>query len=348
MRHTVDNPVEGVAVDDVMRSALDATSGTYPHPNPRVGAVIVSPDGLVRSVGVHVGPGHPHAERMALAALNDTRGDTMVVTLEPCSHHGRTPPCTDAIIESGIRRVIVGTIDPDPRVSGNGIARLRSAGVEVVESGLSSVVEANDPGYYHHRRTGLPLVTLKIAMTVDGQIAARDGSSQWITSPEARADAHLLRSRNDAVAVGAGTIRTDDPLLTVRLDGYEGPQPRPVVFKGHTDISTDARILQRDPIIVEGAPDGTMNIEMSLRSLAQRGITSVLVEGGARIARAVIDAGVVDVLVVYIGARLAAGVGLAPFSGPFQSIAEAKTIQFQSVERIGPDIKITAQIGEPS
>ncbi|MCL1595170.1 MAG: bifunctional diaminohydroxyphosphoribosylaminopyrimidine deaminase/5-amino-6-(5-phosphoribosylamino)uracil reductase RibD [Actinomycetia bacterium] len=348
MRRAVDNPVDGVAVDDVMRAALDATSGTHPHPNPRVGAVIVSPAGVVRAVGVHIGPGHPHAERVALASLGSVAGDTMVVTLEPCNHQGRTPPCTDAIIDSGIRRVIVGARDPDTKVSGRGIARLRSAGVEVIDSGLASIVEANDPSYYHHRRTGLPLVTLKIAMTLDGQIAARDGSSQWITSPEAREDAHVLRSRNDAVAVGAGTIREDDPLLTVRLDGYDRHQPRPIVFKGHKDLPTGARVLARDPIIVESHSGSSTDMAASLRSLADQDITSVLVEGGATIARTLVDAGLVDVLIVYIGASLAAGAGLAPFAGSFDSIDDARTIVFQSVERIGPDIKITAQIGDPS
>ena len=345
MRRMVDNPLDGATVDKLMRRAVEATAETYPHPNPRVGAIVLSSDGVVRRVGAHVRPGTPHAERIALEGLADTAGDTMIVTLEPCSHHGRTPPCTDAIIQAGITRVYVGSIDPDERVSGRGIATLRASGVEVIETGLTQTVEGNDPGYYHHRRTGRPLVTLKLALTIDGQIAALDGTSKWITSPEARLDAHKLRASNDAVLVGAETVRADDPELTVRIDGWDGPQPVPVIFKGSRDLPSEAKLWKRDPIVMEPNGDGLVPVTAAMEKLGAEGITSVLIEGGAHVARSFINAGMVDELVVYMGAILAGGVGLPAVAGPFATIAQALPLTFTGVERLGPDIKITARIG---
>ncbi len=174
-----------------------------PHPNPRVGCVIVGSDGNIIGEGAHVRPGTDHAEVVALkSATADVTGATAYVTLEPCSHHGRTPPCADALIAAGIAKVVVGALDPDERVSGTGIERLRKAGVEVEISDMGDIVEAADPAYFHHRRTGLPLITLKAAITLDGNMAAADGTSQWITSEEARADGHQLRANADAIMVG--------------------------------------------------------------------------------------------------------------------------------------------------
>jgi diaminohydroxyphosphoribosylaminopyrimidine deaminase/5-amino-6-(5-phosphoribosylamino)uracil reductase len=331
-------------VDALMRRAVEATSRTYPHPNPRVGAIVISPDGAVRRIGAHVQPGTPHAERLALDGLDNTEGDTMIVTLEPCTHHGETPPCTDAIIEAGIRRVYIGTVDPDERVSGRGIATLRAAGVDVVDTGLAEIVERNDPGYYHHRRTGRPLVTLKLAITLDGQVAALDGTSRWITSPEARLDAHQLRASHDAVLVGAGTVRADDPELTVRIDGWDGPQPFPVIFKGSQALPPDARLWRRDPTVMEPGPNGEVSVMDAIEELGNEGLTSVLVEGGARVARSFVSAGMVDEFVVYVGAKLAGGVGLPALAGAFTTIADALPLTFTGVKRLGPDIKITARI----
>jgi diaminohydroxyphosphoribosylaminopyrimidine deaminase/5-amino-6-(5-phosphoribosylamino)uracil reductase len=348
MRRNVDNPIDSATVDKLMRRAVEATADTYPHPNPRVGAIVISPDGAVRRVGAHLRPGTPHAERLALEGLDNTDGDTMFVTLEPCNHHGQTPPCTDAIIEAGIKRVYVGTVDPDERVSGRGIAALRSSGVDVIETGLSEIVERNDPGYYHHRRTGRPLVTLKLATTLDGQVAALDGSSKWITSREARIDAHLLRASHDAVLVGAGTVRSDDPELTVRIDEWDGPQPIPVIFKGSRALPSDAKLWKRDPIVMEPADNGSVPVIEAITALGSNGITSILVEGGARLARSFIEADAVDGIVVYIGAKLAGGVGLPAMGGPFATIADAHPLSFTSVEHLGPDIKITASIERTS
>ncbi|MGH8875215.1 MAG: bifunctional diaminohydroxyphosphoribosylaminopyrimidine deaminase/5-amino-6-(5-phosphoribosylamino)uracil reductase RibD, partial [Acidimicrobiia bacterium] len=230
---------------ELMRRAIDLARPNRTHPNPRVGAVVVAPDGTVVGEGAHPGAGLPHAEALALAAAGDAAaGATLYVTLEPCGHHGRTPPCTETVVASGVRRVVVGVTDPDPRVAGAGLARLRATGLEVTVGVLEAEVEALDPAYFHHRRTGLPLVTLKAAITLDGQAAAQDGTSQWITGPEARADAHRLRAEADALMVGAGTLRVDDPLLTVRLDGYEGPQPVPVVVAGRRPLPASARALR--------------------------------------------------------------------------------------------------------
>ena len=344
MRRTVDNPLDGAAVDKLMRQALEATSDTFPHPNPRVGAIVITPDGAVRQVGAHLRPGTPHAERLALDGLDNTEADSMVVTLEPCSHHGRTPPCTDAIVESGISRVYIGAVDPDERVSGKGVTALRDAGIEVIETGLSEIVEDNDPGYYHHRRTGRPLVTLKLALTLDGQVAAADGTSQWITSPDARRDAHRLRADHDAILVGAGTVRADDPQLTVRLEGWTGPQPQPVILKGSGEIPADARIHRRNPRIMEPDIDGRVPVAQAVEELGKDGITSVLVEGGAHVARSFIEAGLVDELVVYVGARLAGGIGLPALAGPFATITDALPLAFTGVDHLGPDLKITARI----
>ncbi len=348
MRRAVDNPLDGAVVDELMRRALAETVGTHPHPNPRVGAIVLSSDGRVLSVAAHTGPGQPHAEQLALDDVPRGDGHTMVVTLEPCDHHGRTPPCTNAIIAKGIAHVVVGSLDPDSRVQGRGIARLRDAGIAVTESGLSELVEANDRGYFRHRRTGNPFVTLKLAVTLDGQIAAIDGTSRWITGREARADAHQLRAEHDAVAVGAGTLRVDDPELTVRLTDFEGPQPTAVVFKGIEDLPPEARILKREPIIVE--PDGTgrVNIPRALRELGDCGITALLIEGGSRIARSFLDAGVVDELVVYVGAKLAAGTGLPAVAGAFSSMDAALPVRFTEVVQIGPDIKIVADMAVPT
>jgi len=342
MRRAVDNQLDGAAVDELVRRALQATAGTFPHPNPRVGAIVVNPEGDIVSSAAHECPGQPHAERLALAGLGDLTGHTMVVTLEPCNHHGRTPPCTDAIIESGISRVVLGALDPDVRVRGSGIERLRGSGIEVIEAGSAAAVEANDPAYFSNRRAGRPFVTLKLAMTLDGQIAANDGSSRWITGQQARLDAHRLRAAHDAVLVGAGTVRVDDPELTVRLDGYVGPQPTPVIVKGSADLPASARLFERDPIVVEDAGSSRVGIGRVLDQLEDAGLGSVLVEGGASIARSFLEAGCVDELVVYLGAQLAGGVGLPCFGGTFTTVTDAIPLEITDVRSIGSDVRIIA------
>ena len=344
MRRVGDNSVASSSVEQLMRRALEATHTTYPHPNPRVGAVLSTPDGVVLATAAHQVKGGPHAEVLVLDDIQDTEGTTLFVTLESCNHHGETPPCTEAIINAGVARVIVGATDPDERVSGSGLERLMSAGIDVSVGVLSDDVVANDPGYFHHRTTGLPRVTLKLAATLDGQVAAADGTSKWITSPEARADAHRLRANNDAVIVGAGTVIADDPGLDVRLRGFTGRQPTPVVIAGARDIPTDSRILNNDPIIYR--PNGASRVDPAevVRDLGERGIVSAMIEGGPAIASAFLAAGLVDEIVWYTASKLAGGRGIPAFGGVFETMADITDLNVIDVERVGSDFRITATI----
>jgi diaminohydroxyphosphoribosylaminopyrimidine deaminase/5-amino-6-(5-phosphoribosylamino)uracil reductase len=344
---------DDVDVRRLMTEAIVAAADAMPHPNPRVGAIVVDPTGSVVGRGSHRGgPGHPHAEVIALLEAGErARNGTVVVTLEPCAHEGRTPPCTDLILRSGVARVVVGAVDPDPRVAGRGIKVLRRAGVTVDEGIEAEAVEGMDPGYFHHRRTGRPRVTLKAAITLDGEVAARDGSSQWITSPEARADAHLLRSRADAVLVGSGTVVVDDPRLTVRV-GEPDRQPHPVVIAGNRPLPADASILARKPTVFAPAPvdlptevvvlPGSDGVDLfgALEHLGSAGIVDVLVEGGPRIASAFWRAGLVSHGVFYLGARIAGGAGSGPLAGTFATLADASPIVIESAVPIGPDLRV--------
>ena len=337
-----------------MRQAIDAGSRHRPHPNPRVGAVLTGHGGEVLGAYGHVAPGEVHAERGLLDSLDVIPEDAvLVVTLEPCAHTGRTPPCVDAIIAAGIGTVVIGAIDPDPRVSGRGVDRLREAGVEVVVGVEAAAVEASDPGYFHHRRTGMPLVTLKQATTLDGQIAAADGTSRWITGEEARIDAHRLRAAADAVLVGAGTLRADDPHLDVRIDGYEGPQPRAVVAVGSRPLPADLFIWKRDPIVlaseevvlpgfdvIHAGTGGVVDFRRGLEAIAERGMLSILVEGGAGIAAALWNADLIDRGVQYFGAKVAGGTGRGAFDRVFPTISSALDVEVTSVVRLGGDLRV--------
>jgi len=361
-RRADDNVIDERRAERWMERAVALSAATQPHPNPRVGAVVVSPHGSVVSERAHEGPGESHAEYAALADAGDAaRGGTLVVTLEPCIHQGRTPPCVDAILASGVRRVLVGAVDPDDRVAGAGIERLRSAGIEVdVGLGEAQVI-ANDAGYFHHRNTGLPRVTLKLALTLDGQAGARDRTSQWITSEEARIDAHELRAANDAIMVGAGTLRDDDPALTVRVVGYTGRQPRPVIVAGGRAIPEDATLIARRPIVLVDdaevpvpsgcevvavpASDG-VDLEAGIKHLGAMGIVDLLVEGGPTLAASLLEGGLVDRLVIYLGAKLAGGTGLPGFSGVFETIGDAIPLHIDAVREIGGDLRVDASFVE--
>jgi diaminohydroxyphosphoribosylaminopyrimidine deaminase/5-amino-6-(5-phosphoribosylamino)uracil reductase len=310
-------------------------------PNPWVGAVVVGPDeedAATHFVGATAPVGGPHAEITALSLAGDrARGGTLYVTLEPCAHHGRTPPCVGAVVESGIRRVVVGVTDPDPRVDGAGVDELRAAGITVdVGVGESAVLDQLAP-YLKQRRTGLPWVTLKLAATLDGRIAAADGSSQWITGEDARRDAHRLRARADAVVVGAGTVRSDDPQLTVRLPSddpfFRGPdeQPLRVVLGRLPDHAAAA------PALELGGP-----LTEVLEELARRDVIQVLVEGGAEVAHDFHRAGLVDRYVVYLAAALAGGDDARPmFAGAgAPTVAELWRGRLHSVTSLGGDIRV--------
>ena len=259
-------------------------------PNPGVGCVIATVDGRVFE-GATRPPGEAHAEVVALDAAReagaDTAGATVWVTLEPCAHVGRTPPCADALIAAGVTRAVIGIEDPDPNVAGEGIARLRAAGIEVVVGVDAEEIAADLEAYLVHRRLGRPFVTLKLATTLDGRTVSDDPSTQWITGPEARADGHRLRGEHDAILVGAATVRADNPRLTTR--DAEGPDPVRVVL-GHAPPGAAVH-----PALERSGP-----IADVLRDLAGEGITSVLVEGGASVARAFHDAHLVDRYVFYV------------------------------------------------
>jgi diaminohydroxyphosphoribosylaminopyrimidine deaminase / 5-amino-6-(5-phosphoribosylamino)uracil reductase len=337
-----------------MAEAVELAERHRPHPNPRVGAIVVDGSGRIVGRGAHERPGTPHAEALALAQAGPAAaGATMVVTLEPCNHHGRTPPCTDAIIAAGVARVWVGALDPDRRVSGSGVERLQAAGVVVGLIPDGSAIEALDPGYFHHRRTGRSRVIHKAALTLDGQIAAVDGTSQWITGPEARADAHLLRASVDAVMVGTGTVFADDPRLDVRLPGYDGPQPRPVVIAGSRPLPTRAAVYERDPLVIATVPiqvpgelvvvagrGGRVDLAAALVATAEAGLLDVLVEGGAGVSASLWEAGLVDAGVWYLAGKIAGGIGRGVFDRPFGSVDEARRIETSAVSPIGEDIRV--------
>jgi diaminohydroxyphosphoribosylaminopyrimidine deaminase / 5-amino-6-(5-phosphoribosylamino)uracil reductase len=340
VRRATDSSVDRAVVELAMRRALDLSRATFPHPNPRVGAVILDPMGEVCAAGTHAGPGSHHAERAAIAEKSFPH-HTMVVTLEPCDHTGRTPPCTEAILDAGIDTVVVGALDPDTRVAGRGVERLRRAGITVHTGVLADQVEASDAAYFFHRRNGRAMITLKMASTLDGQVAAADGTSQWITGEQARRDVHQLRAAHDAVMVGSGTVIADRPSLTVRLDGYQGPQPRPVIVAGRRALPPDAPSMMRDPLVY-GSPDGA-DLHGIATDLPNHGILGVLVEGGPTLAGALFDEGLVDRLAWYVGGMVAGGLGVPAFPGVFATLGDARRIMIDDIRMVGADIRIDAR-----
>jgi len=298
-------------------------------PNPWVGAVILDRAGQVCGRGGTGPVGEAHAEVVALRAAGDrAHGGTLYVTLEPCSHYGRTPPCTEAIIAAGISRVVYGVQDPDSQVSGAGIAALRAAGISVDSTRSQQVSDQLAP-YLHHRRTGLPYVVLKSAATIDGRTAAADGTSQWITGLEARTDGHRLRAESDAILVGAGTVRADDPALTVRH--CAGRDPLRVVL-GQAPAA--ARV---HPCWERSGP-----LEPILRELGERGVMQVLVEGGATVAHQFHTAGLVDRYVFYIAPAIMGGDdGPGIFQGGGAAgIGDVARLRIVSITQLGQDLRI--------
>lgn len=357
-RRVDDNSFETRRAEELMRIAVGLTDGTFPHPNPRVGAIVLSDSGTMLAGRAHVAPGESHAEVAALAEAGEpAAGGVLITTLEPCVHYGRTRPCVEAIIDANIATVFVGAEDPDERVSGKGIAALRKAGIDVVVGVERDVVHGADPGYFHHRKTGMPRVTLKMASTLDGQAAAADRTSQWITGELARSDAHRLRADSDAVIIGAGTLRADDPRLDVRIDGYTGRQPRLVIVGGAKPLPATASIYGRDPVLflptATVAPEGVSDVIVApgldgvdlhtmLKHLGAMGIVDVLVEGGPTLAGTMLRDGLVDALVVYLGAKLGAGIGLPTVAGAFRTIDAAHDVEITDVTHLGPDLRIDA------
>lgn len=316
---------------------LGASVRTSTAPNPWVGALVVSADGSVHT-GATEPPGGRHAEIVALDAARaaggeaKTRGAVVYVTLEPCAHTGRTGPCAEALVQAGVRRVVVGVADPDPLVAGAGLAVLRDAGVAVeIGCRATAVADQLEP-YLHHRRTGRPWVILKLAATLDGRTAAADGSSQWITGTEARADAHRLRAESQAIIVGSGTVAADDPALTTRL--VEGPDPQRVVLGRAPE---GARV---HPCTEWTAADG--DLDDLLERLGEEGVLQALVEGGATVAGSFHRAGLVDEYVTYLAPALSGGEdGPGLFRGPgAATVADIWRGQLTSVRPVGSDIRV--------
>ncbi len=341
-------------------------------PNPLVGAVVRSPEGVVGE-GWHEGPGTYHAEVMALRAAGPrARGATVVSTLEPCDHVGRTPPCTRALIEAGVSHVVVGATDPNLGEGAPGIAELRRAGIEVSTGVLEDECRELNVAFEHHVRTGRPFVILKEAASLDGRITAADGSSRWITSVEARADAQRLRAWSDAILVGSGTVAHDDPQLTVRDERFaEARAPIRVVVdsSGHvhpsarlfdasaptlvatTDAPGDAtldawREAGAEVLVLDREADGRVSLGPLLEVLAKRDVQGVLVEGGARLAWSFLRDDLVDRIVLYVAPKVLGGSAAAGVVGGegFASVDSALPLSFRRVERIGPDLKVVADV----
>jgi len=310
-------------------------------PNPWVGAVVVASDGSAYD-GATEPPGGRHAERVALdSAGAAAKGSTVFSTLEPCDHHGRTGPCTAALIEAEVARVVVGVGDPDPQVAGRGIARLEAAGIEVtVGVGADLAAEQLAP-YLHHRRTGRPFVVAKLAASLDGRTAAPDGSSKWITSPEARADAHRLRAESDAILVGAGTVRADDPSLTVR--DWQAPEDTPAATDPRRIVLGTAVANARvQPCLAWEGP-----IDRLLEQLGEEGVVQLMVEGGAGVIGDFQRAGLIDRFVLYqapvlFGGDDAKGLFAGPGAPSIDAVARGEIV---AIERVGPDVRIEFKPG---
>jgi diaminohydroxyphosphoribosylaminopyrimidine deaminase / 5-amino-6-(5-phosphoribosylamino)uracil reductase len=358
-------------VDDqsYMRRALELAriaEGSV-SPRPPVGALVVDAGETAGEGWDTPSPG-PHAEVMALEAAGDrARGSTVYVTLEPCAHTGATPPCAEALIKAGVGRVVTGARDPNPRVDGGGLSRLRAAGIDVEEGVLAEECESLIEPFSKWAATSTPFVTLKLAATLDGKVAAPDGTSQWITGPEARREVHELRRRVDAVLVGSMTVERDDPSLTARTEGVLA-QPLRVVVDGSGRTPPRAKVLDPKlaPSLVatrEGIPDevkraweqagaevavvdaGEDGVDLSavLAELGQRGLCHVLCEGGPTIAWGLLAAGLVDRLLIYLAPKVIGGEAPGMFRSGAKTLAEAWGMRIESVVRLGEDIRIEAR-----
>ena len=340
-------------------------------PNPRVGCVIVAADGRIIGRGHTQQAGGPHAEVMALhdaaaaAAGHSVRGATVYVTLEPCAHHGRTPPCCDALVDAGVRRVVLAIEDPNPLVAGQGAARLRAAGIQVDAGPLANEARELNIGFFSRMQRGRPWVRLKAAVSLDGRTALNNGASQWITGAAARGDGHAYRKRAGAVLTGVGTVLDDDPRLDVRLV-ETARQPLRVVFDSRLETPTTARLL--DPpgqvllyaaqpdaarqaalqsrgaeVALMPGPAGKVDLNAMLADLARRGINELHVEAGHKLNGSFVREGLVDEFLIYMAPKLM-GMGreLAAF-GPLERLEDSLALRFISVTAVGDDLRIVAR-----
>lgn len=360
--------------EQYMRLALDLAKAQtgQTSPNPLVGAVIVKEHQIV-GLGAHLKAGEPHAEVHALRmAETKAQGATMYVTLEPCSHYGRTPPCADQLIEAGIKRVVVAALDPNPLVSGSGVQRLAQAGVEVETGVLAQEAEAMNEVFNYFIQHKKPFVTLKTATTLDGKIATVTGESQWITGEQARADVHALRHQNDAILVGVNTVIKDNPRLTTRLGETEGRHPIRIILDSSLRTPLDAQILdtstaptwifttksasdekrseylKRGVRVFQTEDEKRVSIENVLLALGKEQVSSLLVEGGGEVNAAFLQGRHVQKVVAYVAPLLIGG-HLAPtsFRGEgFAALTDAVRLTNMSLEMLGEDLKLTGYLSE--
>ena len=346
-------------------------------PNPRVGCVLVRDDKIIGE-GWHYRAGLPHAEKVALAhAGKNAQGATAYVTLEPCCHHGRTPPCSDALIDAGVTRVVVAGLDSNPLVAGKGAAQLRSAGILVENGLLETEAGALNPGFIQRMSADRPYVRCKLAMSLDGRTAMASGESRWISSDASRRDVHRLRARSSAIVTGIGTVLADDPSMTVRLQAEDLPgvedaadiqQPLRVVVDSLLRTPVDAKILEtrgshatlivttsedarrRDALHQAGAEilphAGVSQVSLPLlcEQLAQREINELLIEAGPTLAGAALRAGIIDELVIYMAPHLMGSAARGLFNLPgMEQMAQRIPLSIKDVRQIGPDFRLTLE-----
>ncbi|NIG62792.1 MAG: bifunctional diaminohydroxyphosphoribosylaminopyrimidine deaminase/5-amino-6-(5-phosphoribosylamino)uracil reductase RibD [Serratia symbiotica] len=338
-------------------------------PNPNVGCVIVR-DGAIVGEGYHLRAGEPHAEVHALRMAGEkARGATAYVTLEPCSHHGRTPPCADALIAAGVRRVVTAMQDPNPQVAGRGLYQLQQAGIEVCHVLMLAEAKALNPGFLKRMRTGFPYVQLKLAVSLDGRTAMASGESQWITSSQARQDVQHLRAQSAAILSTSATVLADDPALTVRWDELDAEtqslypqenfrQPWRIILDSQNRVTPQHRVVQQpgSTWLARLKPDkqawpqdieqlifpaygGGIDLVVMMMYLAKRQVNSIWVEAGAKLSGALLQAGLVDELILYLAPKLLGddGRGLCHLPG-LEQLADAPEFVFSEVRQIGPDL----------
>lgn len=334
-------------------------------PNPRVGCVIVR-DGSIVGEGWHERAGAPHAEIHALRAAGErARGATAHVTLEPCSHHGRTPPCTNALIAAGVARVVAAMEDPNPRVAGDGLAQLRAAGIETAVGVLETEARELNAGFISRMTRGRPWLRMKIAASLDGKTALRNGNSQWITGAQARRDGHRYRARACAVLTGFGTVRDDDPRLGVR-DVATPRQPLKIVVDSRLETPLDAKVLDGGNVLVFAGRDepariaalkqrgaevvvlpnsaGKVDLAAMVRELARRELNEVHVEAGFKLNGSLLAAGIIDELVLYLAPCLFGDAARGMFDLPaLDDLAQRRALAIRDVRHVGPDLRIVAR-----
>jgi diaminohydroxyphosphoribosylaminopyrimidine deaminase/5-amino-6-(5-phosphoribosylamino)uracil reductase len=358
------NPADQQHMAEALRLAANGLYSTTP--NPRVGCVIAR-DGQTVGAGWHEQAGGPHAEILALRAAGErARGATAYVTLEPCSHHGRTPPCVDALIAAGVARVVAAMQDPNPRVAGGGFATLRAAGIEVESGLMQEEAQALNVGFVARMSRGRPWLRMKIAASLDGRTALANGRSQWITGPEARRDGHAWRARACAVLSGIGTVIDDDPQLNVRE--VDTPrQPLKIVVDSRLQLPLSARLLASGRVLIAAAvedkaaisalrdkgaevvllPNAQGKVELAdlMRELARRELNEVHVEAGFKLNGSLLAAGLVDELLVYVAPGILGDGARGMFNLPeLTDLAQKRLVQFTDVKTIGSDLRILARV----